>query len=89
MRPEWTDPTGLTSYHDVLSGKFVVPRFLEAVLVAVANRESPVFVVLDEMNLARVEFYLSEVLSAMESGLPLRLTSPSRSSWRSVRVNIR
>lgn len=73
VRPEWTDPTGLTGYHDVLSGKFVVPRFLEAVLVAVANRESPVFVVLDEMNLARVEFYLSEVLSAMESGLPLRL----------------
>lgn len=73
VRPEWTDPTGLTGYHDILSGKFVVPRFLEAVLVAVANRESPVFVVIDEMNLARVEFYLSEVLSAMESGLSLRL----------------
>jgi MoxR-like ATPase len=75
VRPEWTDPTGLTGYYDVLTNRYVVPRFLEAVLVATAHRDSPVFVVLDEMNLARVEYYLADVLSALESGGALQLHS--------------
>ncbi len=77
VRPEWTDPTGLTGYYDVLSNRYVVPPFLEAVLVAIAYRESPVFVVLDEMNLARVEYYFSDVLSCIETGHSLQLHSNS------------
>lgn len=77
VRPEWTDPTGLTGYYDVLSNRYVVPPFLEAVLVATAYPDSPVFVVLDEMNLARVEYYLSDVLSAIETGEALQLHSNS------------
>ncbi len=73
VRPEWTDPAGLTGYYDVLSNRYVVPPFLEAVLLATAHRHSPVFVVLDEMNLARVEYYFSDVLSAIETGEPLQL----------------
>jgi 5-methylcytosine-specific restriction protein B len=73
VRPEWTDPTGLTGYYDVLSNRYMVPPFLEAVLLATAHRNSPVFVVLDEMNLARVEYYFSEVLSGIETGEPLQL----------------
>lgn len=75
VRPEWTDPTGLTGYYDVLTNRYVVPTFLEAVLVATAHRESPVFVILDEMNLARIEYYLSDVLSAIETGGALQLHS--------------
>lgn len=77
VRPEWTDPTGLTGYHDVLTNRYVVPPFLEALLVATAYRDSPVFVVLDEMNLARVEHYFSDVLSAIESRHPIQLHSGS------------
>lgn len=77
VRPEWTDPSGLTGYHDVLTNRYVVPPFLEAVLVATAYRDSPVFVILDEMNLARVEHYFSDILSAMESGHPIQLHSSS------------
>jgi MoxR-like ATPase len=73
VRPEWTDPTSLLGYYDVLSGRYEVPRFLEAVLVATAHREVPVFVILDEMNLARVEYYFSDVLSAMETEEDMRL----------------
>lgn len=75
VRPEWTDPTGLTGYYDVLTNRYVVPPFLEAVLEATAQRNSPVFVILDEMNLARVEYYLSDVLSCIETGSPLQLHS--------------
>jgi len=77
VRPEWTDPSSLTGYYDVLTNRYVVPTFLEAVLVATAHRNSPVFVVLDEMNLARVEYYLSDVLSAIESRGALQLHSNS------------
>lgn len=77
VRPEWTDPTGLTGYYDVLSNRYVVPPFLEAVLLATAHPDLPVFVVLDEMNLARVEYYFSDVLSALETGEALQLHSNS------------
>lgn len=77
VRPDWTDPSGLTGYFDVLTNRYIVPTFLEAILVATAHRESPVFVILDEMNLARVEYYLSDVLSCMETrgALPLHSNS--------------
>lgn len=77
VRPEWTDPTALTGYYDVLSNRYMVPPFLEAVLVATAYKESPVFVILDEMNLARVEYYFSDALSALETGHPVSLHSSS------------
>lgn len=75
VRPEWTDPTGLTGYEDRLTDRYVTPPFLEALLVATAHPASPVFVVLDELNLARVEYYLSDVLSAIESRHALQLHS--------------
>lgn len=77
VRPEWTDPSGLTGYFDVLQNRYVVPSFLEALLVATAYPDAPVFVVLDEMNLARVEYYLADVLSSIESQHPLVLHSSS------------
>lgn len=75
VRPEWTDPSGLTGYEDRLTDRYVTPPFLEAVLVATAHPASPVFVILDEMNLARVEYYFSDVLSAIESRHALQLHS--------------
>ena len=77
VRPEWTDPTGLSGYYDVLSNRYIVPPFLEAVMLATAHADSPVFVVLDEMNLARVEYYFSDVLSCIETGEKLQLHSNS------------
>ena len=89
VRPEWTDPTGLTGYYDVLSNRYIIPSFLEAVLLATAHPDSPVFVVLDELNLARVEYYFSDVLSAIETGEPVRLHSNSVPLEGSTGVSIR
>lgn len=77
VRPEWTDPSGLTGYYDVLSDRYIVPPFLETVMLATAHADSPVFIVLDEMNLARVEYYFSDVLSSIETGERLQLHSNS------------
>jgi len=73
VRPEWTDPTGLLGYHDVIIDRYVVPDFLEALLFATKNDKYPVFVCLDEMNLARVEYYLADILSSMETGRSISL----------------
>ncbi|MFO0975966.1 MAG: hypothetical protein U0996_06175 [Planctomycetaceae bacterium] len=75
VRPDWTDPTGLLGYFDVFSNQYVVPTFLNAVFHALAYPDSAVIICLDEMNIARVEYYFADVLSAMETGLPLRLHS--------------
>ena len=45
--------------------------------MATAHPNSPVFVLLDEMNLARVEYYFSDVLSCIETGEALQLHSNS------------
>jgi len=73
VSPDWTDPSGLTGYYDPLSEEYVVPPFLQAVLTAHEHPESPIFVLIDEMNLARVEYYFSDVLSAIETGEPISL----------------
>lgn len=82
VRPDWTDSRGLLGYHNPLTGRYAATPFLRLLLRAgedlqradAAGREPhPFFVVLDEMNLARVEHYFSDFLSCMESGEPLHL----------------
>ncbi|PYI50280.1 MrcB family domain-containing protein [Paenibacillus flagellatus] len=68
VRPDWSDPSDLLGYKD-LSGVFR-PGKLTEVLVEAAqpvNRDKPYFICLDEMNLARVEHYFSDLLSILET----------------------
>jgi len=88
VHSEWTDPTALTGYSDILSNRYVVPPFLKAVILATVYWESSVFVVLDEMNLARVEYYFSNVLSCIETSAPLQLHSNGMSLEGSTRISI-
>jgi 5-methylcytosine-specific restriction protein B len=65
VRPDWTDSADLVGYTN-LQGTFVPGRLLE---IARSASEEPTvhhIVVLDEMNLARVEQYFAEVLSLIE-----------------------
>lgn len=66
VRPDWSDSSELLGYEDI-KGNFVKKPFLEMVEHALEYPELPHFVLLDEMNLARVEYYFSDVLSVMES----------------------
>jgi len=74
VRPDWTDGSSLLGHYDPVGSRYVRTRFLDAVLAGAQSARSdpsaqaPVFVCLDEMNLARVEYYLADCLSAMESG---------------------
>lgn len=66
VRPDWSDSSDLIGYTD-LTGKFREGPLTEMVKQAHNNPDLPYFVLLDEMNLARVEYYFSDVLSVMES----------------------
>ncbi|MEZ4826460.1 MAG: AAA family ATPase [Bacteroidia bacterium] len=66
VRPDWTDPSDLLGYRDI-SGKFRGQALFSAIIKAHQHPEEIFFVILDEMNLARVEHYLSDFLSIMET----------------------
>ncbi|MUG87280.1 DUF3578 domain-containing protein [Paenibacillus timonensis] len=66
VRPDWSDPSDLIGYSD-LSGKFRPGRVTEVLLEASHNPSKPYFICLDEMNLARVEHYFSDMLSILET----------------------
>lgn len=68
VRPDWSDPSDLLGYKD-LSGTFRAGKLTEVLLEAsrMENRNKPYFVCLDEMNLARVEHYFSDMLSILET----------------------
>ena len=77
VRPDWVDNRGLLGYFNPLTNGYSTTPFLLRLLEAQAEVERaekekrdphPFFVVLDEMNLARVEHYFSDFLSALESG---------------------
>jgi hypothetical protein len=68
VRPDWSDGSDLLGYTD-LKGEFQEGPLTRVLREASQpeNREKPYFVLLDEMNLARVEYYFSDLLSIMES----------------------
>ncbi|MCB0844804.1 MAG: AAA family ATPase [Bacteroidetes bacterium] len=66
VRPDWTDNTDLIGYTD-LRGNFRTQALTRQVIKAHQHPDEIFFVILDEMNLARVEYYLSDFLSIMET----------------------
>jgi hypothetical protein len=68
VKPNWHDSTDLLGYYSEMGGRhFVNTPFVQFVCKAYAYPETPFFVCLDEMNLAPVEQYFAEYLSAIES----------------------
>ena len=77
VRPDWVDNRGLLGYLNPLTKEYSTTEFLDLLLrardeekraKAAGEKPHPFFVILDEMNLARVEHYFSDFLSALESG---------------------
>ena len=82
VRPDWTDHRGLLGSYNPLTQQYMMTPFLHLLLTAdqefkqaeTENRPAaPFFLILDEMNLARVEHYFADFLSALESGASLHL----------------
>ena len=67
VRPDWVDNKGLLGFYNILDEKYHSTPFLNLLLESEKNPDKPYFVILDEMNLAKVEQYFSDFLSIMES----------------------
>ena len=65
VQPSFRDRTELLGYFNEFSKRFNETEFLRALYEA-GYREDPSFIVLDEMNLARIEYYFAEMLSILE-----------------------
>lgn len=66
VRPDWSDSSDLLGYL-TLQEEYKKGPLADLVEHAMNYPELPHFALLDEMNLARVEYYFSDVLSVMES----------------------
>lgn len=66
VRPDWSDGSDLFGHTD-LNGNFIPGPVCSAFEIAMDKPEKPVFLCLDEMNLARVEYYFSDFLSVIET----------------------
>ena len=69
VQPSWRDRSELLGYYNEFTKKFTESDFLKAIYEA-TYREDINIVVLDEMNLARIEYYFAEFLSIMEMPNP-------------------
>lgn len=65
VQPSWRDRAELLGYLNEFTKKFNETDFLKAVYQA-GYSDKPNFIVLDEMNMARIEYYFAEFLSVME-----------------------
>ena len=68
VQPSWRERTELYGYYNEFTRKYTETDFLRAVYESNYYRD-PSLVILDEMNIARVEYYFAEMLSVLE--LPL------------------
>ncbi len=67
VKPNWTSSEDLLGYYNPLEKKYLATPFLEALIEAVQNPDVPYFICLDEMNLARIEYYFADFLSKLET----------------------
>lgn len=65
VQPSWRDRTELFGYYNEFTKKYNETELLRALYEASYN-ENVYVVILDEMNIARVEYYFAEMLSILE-----------------------
>ncbi len=75
VRPDWTDSTDLIGYRD-LQGTFRPGQLLRFCRDLESSPDEFGLCVIDEMNLARVEYYFAEVLSRIEDDPRLGPSAP-------------
>jgi len=67
VQPDWHSARDLLGYYNALTGAYHASAFTRFLLQAAADPQQAHYVCLDELNLARPEYYLAPILSAMET----------------------
>jgi hypothetical protein len=66
VKPNWTSSDDLLGYYNPIQMSFLPTPFTEAIVEAIHNPDQLYLICLDEMNLARVEYYFADFLSKLE-----------------------
>lgn len=66
VKPNWMSKEDLLGYYNPIQRQYISTEFLDILIEAENNPNTPYFICLDEMNLARVEYYFADFLSKME-----------------------
>jgi hypothetical protein len=67
VKPNWHNSMDVVGFYSNISKKYEFTPFVEFIVKAWQHEDTPYFLCLDEMNLAPVEEYFAEFLSAIES----------------------
>lgn len=67
VKPNWRDSKGLFGYHNIIDGSYYITPLIKLFIRALANVNTPFFLILDEMNIAKTEHYFADYLSLIES----------------------
>ncbi len=67
VESSWRDKNELLGYYNEFSKTYTPKKFTQALYKARLNPDTITFIVLDEMNLSRIEYYFSDFLSLMEN----------------------
>lgn len=67
VESSWRDKNELLGYYNEFSKTYNPKKFTQALYKASLNPDTLTFIVLDEMNLSRIEYYFSDFLSLMEN----------------------
>ncbi|KAB7672560.1 AAA family ATPase [Bacillus sp. B1-b2] len=70
VQSSWTDKQDLLGFFNPIDYQYISTPFLDSLIEACNNKKYPYFICLDEMNLAHVEYYFAEFLSAREEKEP-------------------
>lgn len=79
VKPNWTGAEDLLGYYNPIQRAYLTTPFLEALIEAKNDPGRLHLICLDEMNLARVEYYFADFLSSLET----RDTAPKISLYSS------
>ena len=60
VQPNWRTKQDILGFYNYFTNKFIPTELTKAIIKANVNKDKIFMVVLDEMNLARVEYYFSE-----------------------------
>jgi hypothetical protein len=71
VRPNWNDDRYLLGHFNTISGSYIAEPALDFLLEAREDEQNLYFFCIDEMNLAHVEYYFSQFLSALEEERPV------------------
>lgn len=67
VESSWKDKNELLGYYNEFSKTYTPKKFTCCLYKAALNPDVPTLIVLDEMNLSRIEYYFSDFLSLMEN----------------------